>query len=210
MMLIKNKTAKELLQPDPFLEFYEEQHKYYDLKKKHIVPRSISDLKGKLEYRNANIEEGIRRGNAVHKACNIYAESKDKTLALVCAGKYRQYVENFINAGFWINWEVIVSEFALVDRLHDIAGTLDLILQNKNNGQIILVDIKTGNKQNFKVQLGGYVNLLYKNFPDIKIDFCSIFYVWKDELKRVREETDECLEEYENCKDLYFKKSLSW
>ena len=39
MMLIKNKTAKELLQPDPFLEFYEEQHKYYDLKKKHIVPR---------------------------------------------------------------------------------------------------------------------------------------------------------------------------
>ena len=98
MMLIKNKTAKELLQPDPFLEFYEEQHKYYDLKKKHIVPRSISDLKGKLEYRNANIEEGIRRGNAVHKACNIYAESKDKTLALVCAGKYRQYVEYFINA----------------------------------------------------------------------------------------------------------------
>ena len=109
-----------------------------------------------------------------------------------------------------MNWEVVVSEFALVDRLHDIAGTLDLILQNKNNGQIILVDIKTGNKQNFKVQLGGYVNLLYKNFPDIEIDFCSIFYVWENEFKRVREETNECLEEYESCKDLYFEKSLSW
>lgn len=209
MTIYINKTAKEILIPDPFLTFNKEKHQYTDLKSKRKVPRSISTLKGGLNFTNRHIEEGIKRGNAVHEACHIYVETKDETLAYIHAGEYKQYVQHFINADFWKNWDVVVSEFMLIDRRWAIAGTLDLILENKTTGQHVLADIKTGrNPLNVKMQLGGYAFMLRENYNDLKIDFCQVIFAHEDGCTRKRYETNDCWTEYNACKSLYYEKLL--
>lgn len=203
-------SIEEYLKEDPFIEFYKDGHKYYDLKKKRIVPRSISDIKGKINYTSSALEEGIRRGNIVHEACNRYVETKDTTLALSHAGKYKSYVEHFINAKFWDEFDVVVSEFMLIDRKYDIAGTLDLILKNKKTGGLVLADIKTGSASKAKIQLGGYLYMLYGAYPKIKIDYCQIIFAHETECTRKRFESFDCFSEYEACRSLYFEKQLQW
>ena len=204
------KQIRNYLKQDPFIEFYKNGHKYYDLKKKHIVPRSISDIKGKLNFTNKQLEEGMKRGNIVHEACHRYVETKDDTLALTYAGQYSSYVFNFINAKFWDEFEVVVSEFMLIDRKHDIAGTLDLILRNKKTGALVLADIKTGHANKAKIQLGGYLYMLKIAYPLLNIDYCQIIFAYKDECTRKRYEAIDCLSEYEAEKTMYFKKQLQW
>ena len=210
MVVSGKKTAKEILVQDPFIKFKKDSHEYFDLKTKRKVPRSISDLKKGLFYRNAAIEEGIERGNAVHEACHIYVETKDAGLAYAHAGKYKNYVENFINADFWNTWDVVVSEFMLIDRIWAIAGTLDLILQNKKTGELVLADIKTGKTApNVKMQLGGYTFMIQETYKDIKIDFCQVIFVHENELIRKRYETFDCWSEYSACRSLYYEK-INW
>ena len=130
MMNPKNKkTAKQYLKKDPFLLFNEFNHKYYDLKRKCIFSKSISDIKNynkKNDYTDENIEKGKLRGTVIHKACEIYCKTKNKPAALSHAGEYKNSVFNFINSNFWNTWDVVVSEFQLADRITDVAGTLDL------------------------------------------------------------------------------------
>ena len=209
-MMTKNKTVKEILIQDPFLQFKKDTHEYFDLKTKRKVPRSISDLKGGLLFKNRAIEEGIERGNAVHEACHIYVETKDKGLAYAHAGKYKNWVSNFINAEFWKNWDVVVSEFMLIDRRWAIAGTLDLILQHKTTGELVLADIKTGKTApNVKMQLGGYAYMLTSTYKELKIDFCQVIFVHEDKCIRKRYEHFDCWTEYEACRSLYYEK-INW
>ena len=210
MVVSGKKTAKEILVQDPFIKFKKDSHEYFDLKTKRKVPRSISDLKKGLFYRNAAIEEGIERGNIVHEACHIYVETKDAGLAYAHAGKYKSYVENFIKADFWNTWNVVVSEFMLIDRIWAIAGTLDLVLQHKETGELVLADIKTGQTApNVKMQLGGYTFMLQETYKDIKIDFCQVIFVHENKLKRKRYETFDCWSEYSACRRLYYEK-INW
>ena len=210
MVVSGKKTAKEILVQDPFIKFKKDSHEYFDLKTKRKVPRSISDLKKGLFYRNAAIEEGIERGNIVHEACHIYVETKDAGLAYAHAGKYKSYVKNFIKADLWNTWDVVVSEFMLIDRIWAIAGTLDLILQNKKTGELVLADIKTGKTApNVKMQLGGYTFMLQETYKDIKIDFCQVIFVHENELIRKRYETFDCWSEYSACRSLYYEK-INW
>ena len=215
MMNPKNKkTAKQYLKKDPFLLFNEFNHKYYDLKRKCIFSKSISDIKNynkKNDYTDENIEKGKIRGTIIHKACEIYCKTKNKPAALSHAGEYKNSVFNFVNAHFWNTWDVVVSEFQLADRITDVAGTLDLILEHKQTKQIVLADIKTGQyAPKVKVQLGGYINLLYKNFPDLQIDFCQVIFVHEDKCYRKRFETQDSLEEYNACSKLYYEKLIPW
>ena len=210
MVVSGKKTAKEILVQDPFIKFKKDSHEYFDLKTKRKVPRSISDLKKGLFYRNAAIEEGIERGNIVHEACHIYVETKDAGLAYAHAGKYKSYVKNFIKADLWNTWDVVVSEFMLIDRIWAIAGTLDLIFQNKKTGELVLADIKTGKTApNVKMQLGGYTFMLQETYKDIKIDFCQVIFVHENKLKRKRYETFDCWSEYSACRRLYYEK-INW
>ena len=210
MVVSGKKTAKEILVQDPFIKFKKDSHEYFDLKTKRKVPRSISDLKKGLFYRNAAIEEGIERGNIVHEACHIYVETKDAGLAYAHAGKYKSYVKNFIKADLWNTWDVVVSEFMLIDRIWAIAGTLDLVLQNKKTGELVLADIKTGKTApNVKMQLGGYTFMLQETYKDIKIDFCQVIFVHENELIRKRYETFDCWSEYSACRSLYYEK-INW
>ena len=210
MVVSGKKTAKEILVQDPFIKFKKDSHEYFDLKTKRKVPRSISDLKKGLFYRNAAIEEGIERGNIVHEACHIYVETKDAGLAYAHAGKYKSYVKNFIKADFWNMWDVVVSEFMLIDRIWAIAGTLDLVLQHKETGELVLADIKTGQTApTVKMQLGGYTFMLQETYKDIKIDFCQVIFVHENKLKRKRYETFDCWSEYSACRRLYYEK-INW
>ena len=210
MVISGNKTAKEILKQDPFIEFKKDSHEYFDVKSKRKVPRTITSLKGGMSFINKFVEEGIKRGNAVHEACHIYVETKDAGLAYIHAGKYKKYVENFINADFWENWDVVVSEFMLIDRNWAIAGTLDLILQHKKTGELVLADIKTGrNPQNVKMQLGGYSYMLTNTYKEIKIDFCQVIFVHEDKCYRKRYEDFDCWTEFEACRSLYYK-NLNW
>ncbi len=105
----------------------------------------------------------------------------------------------------------------MLDRRYQIAGTLDLLLRNKE-GRIALCDYKTKddpkkgkkiNKGNYKTQLGGYLSLLGHQFPQIVVDTCRIYYVCPSRVESVEyPDTLECLQLYERARSNYFEKQL--
>ena len=79
---MKSKIEDILIQ-DPFVKFYPEPHKYYDLKRKCYVARSVSDVIRTSDFVSKNMEIAAKRGTAIHEAAQIWCETKDKTLAPV-------------------------------------------------------------------------------------------------------------------------------
>ena len=62
---------KDILVQDPFVEFYAEPHKYYDLKRKCYVARSVSDVIKTTDYVSKNMEKAAIRGTKIHAAVQI-------------------------------------------------------------------------------------------------------------------------------------------
>ena len=70
-------NIKNILKQDPFVEFYPELHKYYDLKRKCYVARSVSDVIKTNNFVSKNMEKAAIRGTAIHEAIQIWCETKD-------------------------------------------------------------------------------------------------------------------------------------
>ena len=208
--------------PDPFLLFDEETHRYYDLKKKRYVPVSvtgiISDdtalnrmLNGEFGVaKQCQIQEAINRGKSVHKAVEYYF----KTGQILDIDPYNEWLKSFLEYPNFDGIECIVSEFLMVDRRYDIAGTLDFLLKNRNTNELYLCDIKTKNpgyvKQKAKTmtQLGGYLSLLYCNKPEVEIKQCRIYYVTNKETRQEIYDPISCLELFEVARKKYHDKQL--
>jgi len=206
---MKNKIENILIQ-DPFVKFYPEPHKYYDLKRKCYVARSVSDVIRTSDFVSKNMEIAAKRGTAIHEAVQIWCETKDKTLALAYAKEYKKWIEHLINYRMWNTWECVANELRMVDRKRDIAGSLDAVLQHKETGALCLADFKTQvkyRKKNHRLQIGGYVSLLNQNYPSITLSTCRVIYITLDGIKTQEYNPAECMFDYEAARNLYFKKS---
>ena len=178
-------NIKDILVQDPFVEFYPEPHKYYDLKRKCYVARSVSDV--------------IKTSDFV-----------SKNMALAYAKEYRQWIEHLIDYRMWETWECVANELRMIDRKRDIAGSLDAVLQHKETGVLCLADFKTQvkyKKKNHRLQIGGYVSLLYQNYPSITLFTCRVIYITPDGIKTQEYNPAECMFDYEQARCLYFKNS---
>ena len=201
-------NIKDVLIQDPFVKFYPEPHKYYDLKRKCYVARSVSDVIKTTDYVSKDMEKAAKRGTLIHEAVQIWCETGDKTLALAYAKEYASWVEHLINYRMWETWKPVVNELRMIDRKRDIAGSCDVILQHKVTGMLCLADYKTQNsyqKKNYSLQMGGYVSLLYQNFPNINLFSCRIIYITPDGIKTQEYSPEECMFDYEAARKLYFK-----
>ena len=204
-------NIKNILIQDPFVRFDPEPHKYYDLKRKKYVARSISEVIKETTYVSKAMEKAAVRGTVIHEAVQIWCETKDKTLALAYAKDYTDWVEHLINYRMWNTWECVVNELRMVDRKRDIAGSCDVILQHKDTGVLCLADFKTQEvykKKNHRLQMGGYVSLLNQNYPQIELWSCRIIYITPDGIKTQDYNPQECMYDYEEARGLYFGKQL--
>ena len=207
---MKNKI-KDILVQDPFVEFYPEPHKYYDLKRKGYLARSVSDVVRTSAFVSKNMEIAAKRGTAIHEAAQIWCETKDKTLAIAYAKEYRQWVENLINYRMWDTWECVANELRMVDRKRDIAGSLDAVLQHKETGALCLADFKTQvkyKKKNHRLQIGGYVSLLNQNYSSITLSTCRVIYITPDGIKTQEYNPAECMFDYEQARSFYLNKQV--
>ena len=203
-------NIKDILVQDPFVEFYAEPHKYYDLKRKCYVARSVSDVIKTSDYVSKNMELAAERGTTIHGAVQIWSETGDKALALAYAKDYAHWVEHLINYRMWETWKPLVNELRMIDRKRDIAGSCDVVLQHKETGMLCLADYKTQekySKKNHSLQMGGYVSLLYQNYPSITLFSCRVIYITPDGIKTQEYNPNECMYDYEQARKLYFKKS---
>ena len=204
-------NIKNILKQDPFVEFYPEPHKYYDLKRKCYVARSVSDVIKTNDFVSKNMEKAAIRGTAIHEAIQIWCITKDKTLALAYAKEYKEWIEHFINYRMFDTWECIANELRMVDRKRDIAGSLDAVLQHKDTGLLCLADFKTQQKfkkKNHRLQIGGYVSLMKINYPTVNLFTCRVIYITPEGIKTQEYSPNECLYDYEAARSIYFKKQL--
>ena len=202
-------SPKELLKQDPTVEFHEDCHRYFDIKRKHWVKGSVTEISAKGDFlaqvlnrpdgdeMKGKIEESIKRGVAVHDA----VEHWFKTGEVKDTGDYRPWVNQFVNYPNLKDWECIASEYRMIDRRYDVAGTLDFILEHKDVG-LVLCDLKTKNvkfnKNHAQVmtQLGGYLSLLYHVLPTLDIAKCRVYWLTPEKCS-----TDEYLPV--DCLDLF-------
>ena len=204
---------KDILVQDPFLQFLPEPHKYYDLKRKKYVARSVSEVIKENTYVSKEMEKAAIRGTAIHEAVQIWCETKDKTLALAYAKDYAHWIEHLINYRMWETWDCVANELRMVDRKRDIAGSCDVILQHKNTGMLCLADFKTQEvykKKNHRLQMGGYVSLLYQNYPTVDLWSCRVIYITPDGIKTQDYNPQECMYDYEEARTLYFSKQVKF
>ena len=87
-------NIKNILVQDPFVQFLPEPHKYYDLKRKKYVSRSISDVIKPNDFVSKNMEKAAARGTTIHEAVQIWCETKDKALSLAYAKEFSRWVEH--------------------------------------------------------------------------------------------------------------------
>ena len=184
-----NKKPQDVLIQDPDIIFDAENHKYFDKKRNKYVARSISDVVRKTKFVNDNMLKAAERGTVIHEA-----------------GEYKNWVKHLINYEMFNTWNPIANELRMIDRKRDIAGTCDVILENKN-GKLVLADFKTMTKyekKNHKCQIGGYLSLLQINYPTITIDRCRVIYITPEGIRTDDYMPMECIEDYEAVRSIYF------
>ena len=144
------------------------------------------------------------RGNEFHEAIEQYW----RTGIAGKSEKYQAWIDSFLAYPNLKGWEPMAIEHRLIDRRHQIAGTLDLLLRNEK-GRIALCDYKTKNekfsKANYRSQLGGYLSLLYMKFPQLDVDTCRIYWVTPKQTTSNEYDPLDCLETYEAARSLYFQ-----
>jgi hypothetical protein len=63
-------------------------------------------------------------------------------------------------------------------------------------------------KPNHRPQLGGYLSLLWQQYPQIDIDSCRIYWVSPKETTTNDYDPTDCLTTYEAARSIYFQKQL--
>ena len=127
----------------------------------------------------------MERGDQIHLCWNRFLETGHPGNA----GEWGEWVGILCEDPLWRQLTPIALEYELVDRKFWIAGKLDGLFYNNETEEVILIDLKTfeekfdEKKQKWSKpsgshtkQLGGYIDLLYINHPQISIDKAMIVY----------------------------------
>ena len=118
----------------------------------------------------------MQRGDDIHLCWNRFLETGHPGNA----GEWGEWVGILCEDPLWRQLTPIALEHELVDRKFWIAGKLDGLFYNNETEEVILIDLKTfeekfdEKKQKWSKpsgshakQLGGYIDLLYINHPEI-------------------------------------------
>ena len=127
----------------------------------------------------------MERGTHIHKCW-------ERFLSTGHAGNtspYSEWISILIDDPLWKKLKPIALEHPLIDRKFWIAGTLDGLFYDNETEEVILIDLKTFQEQfdekkgkwskpsgSHTRQLGGYIDLLYTNHPNVWIDKAMIVY----------------------------------
>lgn len=169
------------------LVFKEKEHEYYWDGTK--IPYTASGIISPMSpYTNGDIPPEVLaaacvRGTMVHK----WIEEDINGVALHQREMLEAY-KPFIKA--YLTWkdlyssrfDFLVSEIALYSREHKFPGTIDAIMYDKIDDEIVLLDFKTSAKENnilTQAQLAGY-KLLVEDWDIAEIKKTYVLYLKKD------------------------------
>jgi len=172
------------------------------------------------EDKQVNLLCSIERGLKAHAFLDHYHRGRSFN-----ATPYQELCANLLTLDLWDEWEVVASEYMLVDLRRSIAGTCDMILRHKvEKDRYAIADLKTKspaykkdgspkipNKKNYSAQLGGYINLLNLTWPELKVEDCFVIYA-NDLMAEIHTYYGrnyynyiDCIETYEGCRAAFFK-----
>ena len=155
------------------------------------------------------------RGDIIHLCFNRFQETGHPGNA----GEYGEWVGILCEDPLWRQLTPIALEHELVDRQFWIAGKLDGLFYNIESDEIILIDLKTFEQKlddkgqwtkptgSHQKQLGGYIDLLYINYPEITIDKAMIVYsTQRQVIYKTIPDVDRCRGDYQLARRAYFEK----
>jgi hypothetical protein len=166
-----------MLDPIPGLSFHEERHKYHLAGYgwvAHSITTVINDkTPAQMKRIMATRDEWEPRGNTVHACLENFLLHGDPG----DPGDYAEWVEPLVNHPMWKTWEAVAVEHRMVDTRYSIGGSFDALLRHKDDGRLVLADLKTQSSHHSKPrdigsQLGGYLNLMDQCHPGIAVDRC--------------------------------------
>jgi len=137
------------------------------------------------------------RGNTVHQCLEnflLHGEAGDP-------GDYAEWVEPLVNHIMWKTWEAVAVEHRMVDTRYSIAGSFDALLRHKDDGRLVLADLKTQSSHHSKPrdissQLGGYLNLMDQCHPGVAVNRCIGIWARPGSTSITAFEGPDCIESY--------------
>jgi len=159
------------LQPIAGLTFHPEIHRYHYRGRwiAHSITTVVNDkTPAQMARIMASKSEWEPRGNTVHQCLETFLSTGDPG----DPGDYAEWVLPLTSHPMWKTWKAVAVEARLVDERHSIAGSFDALLQNQNDGRLVLADLKTQSSAHSKPrdispQLGGYMNLIDLCYPEL-------------------------------------------
>lgn len=141
------------------LEFIEETHKYYVNKKEFIsvttkigkyFPFKVDEVSRKVAEKNWTTEDEIKEnwsiltknGSHIHKLAEKYL-NKEKLSEFEL--EKIEHVRNFLKEHE--EFEIIASEIQIFSKKYQVAGSIDLIVRNRDTNRLFTIDWKTSNKE---------------------------------------------------------------
>ena len=161
--------------------------------------------------------QAMDRGDQIHLCWNRFLETGHPGNS----GAYSDWVSILIDDPLWRKLQPIALEHELVDRQHWIAGKLDGLFYDLESKETILIDLKTfeqkfdetkgtwskPRKGKHRKQLGGYVDLVHINYPDISIDVCMVVYsTQRHVIYETYPDVERCRGEYQLARKAYLEK----
>tara|TARA_Y200000002_G_scaffold312664_1_gene269983 strand:+ start:99 stop:650 length:552 start_codon:yes stop_codon:yes gene_type:complete len=158
----------------------------------------------------------MERGDHIHLCWNRFLETGHPGNS----SPYSEWVSILIDDPLWKQLTPIALEHELVDRKFWIAGKLDGLFYNNETEEVILIDLKTFEEKfdeakgkwskpssSHSKQLGGYIDLLYINHPEISIDKAMIVYsTQRQVIYKTIPDIERCRGDYQLARRAYFDK----
>ena len=174
-----------------------------------LIPYSITQITDTRKDYVKKIHEDTQkdwepRGNTAHHCLEQFLKGRSYD-----PGEYKPLVDRVVNYWIWDEWEAIGCEYKLFDLKRGIAGTADMILRNKkDHSRIAVADLKTKKDkitfQDYKAQIGGYINLMNLCYPELIIEECFVIAASNTAIDMRVYDWNECLDIYENQRRLFF------
>lgn len=189
------------------------------------IPHRLTEVVSKNDYfdrirtgeygksKQKDLEESLKFGNVHHDCLNAHFRGRS-----YYSQPFQKSVQRLIDDDIWKVWDVIGSEYRMVDLRRGISGTADLILKHKKDkNRFAIADLKTkkrayvnkNNKPrmphgNHKSQVGGYINLLNLTWPELTVEDCFVIYASPNMVDIQYYDWFDCLTDYEAIRSLFF------
>ncbi len=199
-----------MLNPLP-IRFDEDAHAYQWQPTGEWLPYSVTRVKAAVQPMSERQRKTIDstkhiwepRGKHVHACLETYLLGE----ALLHPGDYEDWVGPLLDHPFWQRVEPVAVEHRLCDLKHSIGGSLDALVRDKDNGKLLLLDLKTQGSERSStystdVQLGAYLAMLIDHY---RVDVAECLTVWSRPGKALitRATPDTCLGAWTDTLDLF-------